>query len=37
MTIRMAGLTGMADTFGDDEPNDDAAADDESQQKKDKS
>ena len=30
----MAGLSSMADTFGDDEPDDDAAADDEGHEKK---
>ena len=34
VTIRMAGLTSMADTFGDDEPDNDAAADDEGHEKK---
>ena len=34
MAIRLAGLTSMTDTFGDDEPDDDAAADDEGHEKK---
>ena len=34
MTIRLASLTSMTDTFGDNEPDNDATADDEGHEKK---